>query len=430
MDDFKKEIAEKLDTAIVGIKEAQERSNKAAEKLDGIDKEVIEKAISDATGAMQELQEIKQKHDALQKENELLAKFVYRGDEGSSENSEQEYGEAFSKFLKKGHRIDEELIKKYADEQVSSMKGLYSDAREAIKKDLIEGIKPQGGYWVRPERSSQMVTRFFETSPLRQVANIMTTSTNEVELIVDDNEAAFGGWVGETQARPVTGTPDIGLLKIPVHEQFAQPQATQSMLDDAGFDVEGWLARKVQDKLGREQNTSFVTGDGSKKPKGFLSFDAWASPGVYERDAIEQIPTGSATDLESDGLIDVQNSLIEEYQPNAVWLMKRVTFGKVIKLKDNEDRYLINPLILREGAEKILLGQRVIFADDMPVVAGSALPVAYGDFSRGYTIVDRFGFRVIRDEFTNKPFIKFYTTFRVGGTVTNFESIKLQVVSV
>ena len=429
-------IDKKLEEFGTAVKSVQDRLDKGEDKLDGVDKEVIQKASEDAAKSLQSIQDIQAKHASFAKSLEIVQKQALRPEGGGGPNSlESEYFEKFSAFMRHGTLMDKEFHLKAVDEHVSMLKGYTLEAKDLIKKDLVSGINPQGGFFIQPERSSQMVRRIFETSPIRQVANIMTTTTNEVELVIDDNEADDGGWVGETQTRPVTGTPDIGLLKIPVHEIFSQPPATQKMLDDAGFDIEGWLAGKVQRKISRSENTAFVSGDGNLKPKGFTTFPDWAVAGVYERGAIEQIPSGGATTITTDGIIDVQGSLIEEYQASAVWLMKRATFTEVIKLKDGEDRYLINFDLLREGTDRILLGQRILFANDFtgPTAPGvfpaSALPIAYGDFGVGYTIVDRFGFRVLRDEFTQKPFVLFYTTKRTGGTVTNFEAIKLQVIS-
>ena len=161
------------------------------------------------------------------------------------------------------------------------------------------------------------------------------------------------------------------------------------------------------------------------KPRGFLTYDAWAAAGVYERDKIEQINMGAAAALAADGLIEVQNSLKEAYQGNATWGMKRATFGKALQLKGN-DSYFFSPVLLRDGQSSIqLLGKPVVFMDDMPAVAANALSVAYGDFRTGYTILDRVGLQVLRDPYTNKGFITYYTTQRVGGDVTNFDAIKI-----
>lgn len=407
--------------------------------LDGVDKEGLQRAVKASEEGMKEIQDLRLKSEAqekeyeeVQKQLEKLEKSVHRmpGSAAQEEQNEQ-YRKEFVRYLHTKNAISDEQVLNITNQLVDThYKGIYDEnSRNMIVKDLVAGINPQGGYFIRPERSNKIVSRIFETSPIRSVASVESTSSDSVELVIDDNEASSGGWVGELDSRGETGTPNIGLLTIPVHEQFAQPVATQKMLDDAGFDIEGWLSRKVADKLSREENTAFVAGDGSAKPKGFLTYDAWASPGVYERNAIEQIASGNATQLTADGLIDLWTSLKEGYQGRATFLMKRATFGDVVKLKDNDGQYLLNPSVLSQGASMLLMGKPVLFADDMEAVGAGNLAIAYGDFSVGYEIRDRIGFRLIRDDITTKGKVKFYTTKRTTGAVTNFEAIKLQVVS-
>jgi HK97 family phage major capsid protein len=330
-------------------------------------------------------------------------------------------------YMRKGIAIDDELVdamcKAHAE---AALLGADDDKLEFHKKDLVAGSGPDGGYFILPDRSSSVSTRIFETSPLRPVANIVTTNSDVWEIPIDDDEPA-SGWVGEVEARPDTASSQVGLIKIPVHEQYASPKATQKMLDDAGFDIEAWHNMKVSRKFGRLENTGFVSGDGSKKPKGFLDYPAWAAAGVYERHKVEQVTaTGTAGTLdEADDLITLQNTLLEDYQAGAAWGMRRATFTAVMTLKDSQGQYLLNPNILKEGTDKVLLGSSVIFMSDMPAVAGDALAVVYADWSEFYTIVDRLGIRVLRDPYTSKPYTKFYTTKRVGGAVTNYEAGKI-----
>ena len=187
---------------------------------------------------------------------------------------------------------------------------------------------------------------------------------------------------------------------------------------DAGFNIEEWLAGKVTRRLTREENLAFVTGDGSQKPKGFLSLPAWAVNGTYERGAIEQISSGAAGAFTGDGVKALQNSLIEEYQASAIFGLKRASFQQIITLKDGNGAYLLDPRSMKVGDTMTLLGKQVVFMDDMPAVAADSLSMVYGDFGVGYTIVDRIGFRVIRDEITQKGCVLFYTTKRTGGDVT------------
>jgi len=419
-------ISKKLDEVLKGVHDAQSAAKHAEGRIDAMKSEEIKKLAEDSAKAAEQLQEMKSKQEAGEKAAlELEKKFCRVGAPGIEKGNEA-YLNQMTRYLRKGESIDREVIGQIADELVEkSLYGLDESERAHEIKTLTAGVNPRGGYWIMPQRASQMVDRIFETSPIRQLATVMTTSSDVVEMIVDDNEAASGGWVGEVQSRGQTNTPDIGMLSIPVHEHFAQPKATQKMLDDAGFNIEAWLSQKVTDKLSREENTAFVVGDGSKKPKGFLTLPAWAAAGVYERDAIEQVNSGTLGTVTADGIINLQNSVKEFYQPNASWLMKRSTWSKVMLLKASTGEYLLSPTSLRDGNDLMLRGKRVIFADDMPEIANDSLSVVYGDFRPAYTIVDRFGFRVIRDDITEKGNVLFYTTKRVGGAVTNYESLKI-----
>ena len=299
------------------------------------------------------------------------------------------------------------------------------ETREGIEiKSMSTDVNPDGGYLVRPELSQTIVTRIFETSPLRQVANVERTGSKSIDILIDDQEAG-ARWVGEGASGGSTDTPQIGQKVIAAHKIEASPLMTTEMIEDAYLDVEGWLARKVADKFARTQNSTFVTGNGVGQPRGFLTYPAWSAAGVYERDKIEQVNMGSAATLNADGLIELQNALKEAYQGNAVFGMKRTTFGAALQLKGS-DNYFFSPVLLANGQASIqLLGGPVVFMDDIPAIAANALSVVYADFSMAYTILDRVGLQVLRDPFTNKGFVTYYTTQRVGGDVTSFDAIKI-----
>ena len=299
------------------------------------------------------------------------------------------------------------------------------ETREGIEiKAMSTDVNPDGGYLVRPELSQTIVTRIFETSPLRQVANVERTGSKSIDILIDDQEAG-ARWVGEGASSGQTDTPQLGQKVIAAHKIEADPRMTTEMIEDAYLDVEGWLAGKVADKFARTQNTAFVSGTGVGQPRGFLTYAAWSAAGVYERDKIEQVNMGSAAALNADGLIELQNALKEGYQGNAVFGMKRTTFGAALQLKGS-DNYFFSPVLLANGQATIqLLGKPVVFMDDMPAVGSNALSVVYADFSMAYTILDRVGLQVLRDPFTNKGFVTYYTTQRVGGDVTSFDAIKI-----
>ena len=278
---------------------------------------------------------------------------------------------------------------------------------------------PGGGYWVRPEISNRIVKFVFESSPVRQFATVETIGSDQLELMADESQIGFG-WVAEQESRPETTTADIGKRVIHAHELYAEPRATQKLLDDAGFTVEGWLARKIGERFTRVEATAFVAGTGTGQPRGFTTY-----PDGTSTEQIEQIASGAANDVTFDGLINLIYSLKAPYQRNARFMAARLTLRNIRRLKDGQGRYLWE-LNNQVGQPAMLLGFPVHQADDMPSVSAGNLAIAFGDFKTAYTIVDRKGIRTLRDPFTAKPFIKFYTTRRVGGDVVNFEAIKLQ----
>ena len=293
-------------------------------------------------------------------------------------------------------------------------------------KALSVGSDPDGGFAVPPDMNGRIVSLIRETSPVRQVANVVTIGSDALEGISDLNQAT-SGWIGETQDRDETDTPQIGAWRIPVHEQYAEPAATQKLLDDAMFDVEAYLAGKIADRLSRMENTAFITGNGIMKPRGFLTYPAGV-PSSSSFSVIEQVAAGASGAFPSsnpgDQLINLVYALKAAYRDKAVFMMTRNTLGAVRKLKDTDGRYLWQPdFQQRQGGN--LLGFNVVEAQDMPELAANSLSIAFGDFSQGYQIVDRLGIRILRDSFTAKPYVKFYTTKRVGGDVVNFEAIKL-----
>lgn len=427
-----KEVIKKLSEIGDQIKHVQDTNDRLEKQYDGLDLTNIKENAEKAAQGLEEVQKLKQQIEAVNMKSRLeaieLAIAKSGGTDMKDKGFQRDYKKSMLGYLRKGTPIAPEMLEKICKSQVEMelLGAGDSDRVEFLKKDLVAASGPDGGYFIIPDRSNAISMRIFETSPLRPVASVVTTTSDTWEQILDDDEFS-SGWVGEVETRATTDTAQVGLIKIPVHEGYANPRATQKMLDDAGFDIEAWVNMKVARKLGRQENTAFVSGDGSKKPKGFLSYSAWAVAGTYERDAVEQVTaTGTAGTLdEADDLITLQNTLYEEYQANAVFGMRRATFTSVMQLKDSSGQYLLNPRILKEGTDKLLLGASVIFMSDMPAVAANALAVVYADFMEFYTIVDRLGIRILRDPYTAKPYVNFYTTKRVGGAVTNFEAGKI-----
>lgn len=295
-----------------------------------------------------------------------------------------------------------------------------------VRAALSVGSDPAGGYWVTPDVGGKIVELIYETSPVRQIADVQTIGTDALEGRYDLDEAD-SGWVGEQGTRSETDTPEVGKWRIEAHEQYAEPKTTQKNLDDSSLDVEGWLARKVADKLSRRENTAFVSGTGVLKPRGFLTYTA-GTPSASTFNVIEQVASGAsgafAASDPGDKLIDLVFALKAAYRQNAAFGMSRTTVAEVRKLKDGQDNYLWAPNFSeRQGG--MLLGYPIVEMEDMPAIAADSLSIVFGDFRAAYQIVDRQGIRVLRDPLTSKGFVKFYTTKRVGGAVVNFEALKI-----
>lgn len=296
-------------------------------------------------------------------------------------------------------------------------------------KAMSVGSDPDGGYLVLPDTSGRIITRVFETTAMRQLADVQVIGTDALEGIIDTDEAAFGGWVGESSARGNTGTPQINKWRIPVFEMFANPYATQQLLDDANVDVETWLANKVSDKLSRIEATAFITGTGQDQPKGLTSYataataDATRAWGTFEHKATG-VSADFAASSPADILFDLIGAFKNAYLANAQFLTRREVIAKIRKFKESTtNAYMWQPG-LQKGQPDSLLGYPITNSQDMPTLAGSSLSFAFGDFKQAYQIVDRQGFRTIRDNLTNKPFVQFYTTHRVGGAAVQFECVK------
>ena len=312
------------------------------------------------------------------------------------------YKAAFDTFLRKGEEV------------------MGPDERKA----LSVGTDPDGGYVVNPDLSGRIVMKVFESSPMRAYASVQVISSDALEGLFDLNEAS-SGWVGETDSRGDTNTPQLGKWRIPAHELYAKPKATQKLLDDASINMEAWLASKVAEKFARDEANAFVVGNGSNKPRGFLTY----SSGTTLPGTIEQFPTGASGALAAapsggDALINALYGLKQQYRNNATWFMNRATITLVRKAKDSYGAYLWSPGIAA-GQPATLLGYPVASFEDMPDPASNSLSIAVGDMREAYQIVDRLGIRTLRDPYSAKPYVEFYTTKRVGGDVVNFEAIKL-----
>ena len=323
-----------------------------------------------------------------------------------------------------GFEVNQNFLDPRAEQKKAAV-AKYLRKGEAAMNDsevklLATDSDPEGGYWVTSGMSNQIISKVYETSPMRNIAMVQTVSSDALEIPDDLNETD-AGWTSERGVRSETNAPTIGTRRFPVHELYAMPKATQSLLDDARIDVESWLSAKVADKLSRLENSAFINGDGVGKPRGILTYPAGtANPGE-----IQQVNSGNASALTADGLRTVAYALKSPYLKNARWVMNRSSVEAISKLKDSSGQYLWQPS-LEAGEMQTLLGYPIERMEDMPSVAANSLSLGFGDFKQAYSIVDRMGVRVLRDPFSAKPFVLFYTTKRTGGDVANFEALVIQ----
>jgi HK97 family phage major capsid protein len=321
----------------------------------------------------------------------------------ASEAGESEHRAAWSAYLRRG------------DE---------SQLARIEAKALSVGSASDGGYVAPPELDRIIERRLRQMSPMREIATVRTTGAMTFKKPISLTEAA-SGWVTETGERTQTATPSLAMMEFPTAELYANIAATQALLDDAFLNIEDWIASETEQVFAGKERAAFVSGDGTNKPKGFLAYTTVAEAS-HDWDKIGYIASGAsgafATTAPVDKLYDLAYALKAPYRQNARFVMNRKTVSAIRKLKEN-DKYIWQPESQTAGAT--ILGFPVTEIEEMPDIGANTFAIAFGDFLRGYLIVDRAGVRILRDPFTAKPYVLFYVTKRVGGGVQNFDAIKL-----
>ena len=293
-------------------------------------------------------------------------------------------------------------------------------------KGLSEGVASAGGYVAPAELERQILRRLAATSPMRDLCQVRTIGAGTFRKPVSPNGLA-AAWVAETAARPETTAPTLEVIDFPAGELYASPAATQALLDDAYVNIDEWLAEEVQDAFAAQETAAFVLGDGVNKPKGLLGYSTapdassiWGQVGYLATGVAGGWPASNPTDK----LIDLIYATKTQYRQNGRFMLNRRTVSAVRKFKDAQGNYIWNAA-LQPGQSASLLGFPVAEIEAMPDMAANSLAVAFGDFEKAYLIVDRAGVRVLRDPYSAKPHVLFYTTKRVGGGVQNFDAVKL-----
>lgn len=290
-------------------------------------------------------------------------------------------------------------------------------------KSMSTAVGNDGGYLVDPQTADTVKAVLNASASIRAVASVVHVEASSYDVLIDHSEMG-AGWANETGPAAETSTGSIDRISIPLHELSALPKASQRLLDDSAFDIEGWLAGRIADKFARSEADAFINGDGNDKPTGFMNYnveenDSWTWGNIgYKATGVEgEIGNG-------DAIIDLVYALGAEYRANATFILNSKTAGMLRKLKDADGRFLWSDG-LAAGEPARLMGYPVLIAEDMPDPAANSFPIAFGDFRAGYTIAERPDLRVMRDPFSAKPHVLFYATKRVGGDVSDFAAIKL-----
>lgn len=314
-----------------------------------------------------------------------------------------------------------------APEVKSFVDGYLRHGRETEVKAVSGATPGEGGYLVPHELDTAIARQLVEVSPIRRIAQVVRVGSAGYRKLVALGGTA-SGWASETAARPGTATPQFQEIAPPSGELYANPAASQAMLDDAAFDLEGWLASEIAAEFARAEGAAFVGGTGADQPSGFLSAPASViGDGARPFGTLQYMATGDAAGLGDDvelKLIDLVHSLKAGHRQGASWVMNSATLAEVRKLKTADGSFLWRAGMV-EGQPDRLLGYPVVEAEDMPDIAADAFPIAFGNFRAGYLIAERSATAILRDPFTNKPFVHFYATKRVGGQVLDSAAIKL-----
>ncbi len=309
---------------------------------------------------------------------------------------------------------------------------LRSGDDDALRGLVLEGkgmntaVNSEGGYLVDPQTSDRIRGVLYAASSLRSIANVVQVEASSFDVLVDHSEIG-SGWASETDPVSDSSTPVLDRISIRLHELSAMPKASQRLLEDSAFDVEGWLAERIAQKFARAEAAAFIHGDGVDKPRGFLDH-AIVPDNVADWGELGYVATGATGDFaatnSADAIVDLVYALDAGYRANAVFVMNSKTAGAVRKMKDADGRFLWSDG-LAAGEPARLMGYPVLVAEDMPDIGPDAHAIAFGDFRAGYTIAERPDLRVLRDPFSAKPNVLFYATKRVGGDITDFKAIKL-----
>lgn len=341
-----------------------------------------------------------------------------------------EYRQAFMAWVRNPSdvRATGELQQKQRELKKANAAALGGDdGWETRATQTVTSTGSAGGFAL-PEVIERQIARLsVDISPIRQIATVRTVGSPDYKELFDVNGAGFE-WVGETDTRNQTNTPDLAEVAPTFGMASAKPQASEESLDDLFFNVEDWLTSSAAEAIAQGEGAAFVSGNGTKKPTGFLAGPTPVATADAARSfgTLQYIASGQAAALptSADVFFDLVYSLRKRYRTNARWVTSKLVLSALRKYKDSSNQYLWQPSLIA-GQPDMFMGYPVVEAEDMPAVAANAFSLAFGDFREGYLIADRVGMRITRDEITTPGFVKFYVRKRVGGKLRNTQAIKL-----
>lgn len=370
--------------------------------------------------------QLKELGEAQKRYDDLLSSHNPETDEAHMKEMTSEFVKSLGHGKIDGNTVVERNEKNINDLVEKNFPGLDEKEKEfkiqEIKTYLV-GNDPTGGIVVPTQFSQNIIQRKFESSVMRRVATVIQ-GTSDTFVVPIDASAMLTGWAGETDTRSETKGQDFAEIKIEAHEMFAMPKMSNKWMHNAYVNADGYIANAISGALSRTENLAFVSGNGVKKPKGFINEDTYTGTSVFSKGKLQSLAMATSS-IDADEIMKLQAYLLPEYEAGAKFAMSNLMFLEVTQLKNDQGDYLLNPRVLWEGSKKMLLGKEVLPFNDMAkTVASGAVTIAYGDF-KGYTIYDRLGLMLINDNVTAKGFTLKYFYQYTGGQVTDHQSIKL-----
>lgn len=388
---------EKLMTTVKAFQDKNDERLKAieAKKGDVLDEEHTNRINAEVGDLQKEMDNINKK---------LAAASLSQGETLQSATKEElEYKAKYEKFIQSGQ--GEHELKAMLDNGVNAAMTVGSD--------------PDGGLTAPVEWDRSIVNETRDYSPMRGICRVITIGRGGFKKMVNI-KGTNSGWVGETDPRPATDTSQFAEILLNTKELYAQPSISQTLLDDSVIDMAQFIAEEVAEEFGVQESEAFVNGDGTNKPKGVMQYETGSN---HPLGNVKAVTSGAADAIASDSLIDLVQAVKSKYRKNSQFIMNNLTFAQVRKLKDGDGNYLWQRSF-DKNSPATLLGYSIYEVDEMDDIAASTLPIAFGNFKAAYTIIDRVGVRVLRDPYTAKPYVLFYTTKRVGGGLIKPEPIR------